>query len=454
MIKNIVNKLIALLNRGKERSVKAKKNILLMLLVKGLSLILSLLFVPLFLNCLDTIHYGIWVTILTLVNWIGFFDLGIGQGVRNKLAESLAKNDMVTAKSYVSTAYISVALIFFLLIGIFLITSNFVNWSFLVNPPLNLISESNKLIIIVVCIMCINFIVRVFNSVLLGMQMPAISSISDLISQGICVLIVFIISKSHYKGSLITFGLIMTIVPTFVSLVYSFIYFGTKFKSISPSIKYFDKGKIRSILVLGGSFFVIQMTWIMLTQTNNIIIANTSGPTEVASYFVAFRYMTILLMIFTILTMPIWSATTEAYYKNDIEWIRKTVKFLLILLCLFALVGIGMVTFSNFAFKIWIKNRIPVSLIMLILIFAYVIIQMLWSIFGSVINGIGKLRVQLYATIICAAVHIPLAFFLGKKMGAIGVVLSLVIVSSSILIWSPYQYNKLLNKTALGIWNK
>ena len=206
--------------------------------------------------------------------------------------------------------------------------------------------------------------------------------------------------------------------------------------------------------MLGGSFFIIQVTWIILTQTNNIIIANITGPQDVAEYYIAFRYMSILLMGFTIITTPLWSATTEAYVKNDIKWIRKTVRTMIILLTFVFIIGVFMLIFSDLAFKLWIKNKIPISKLMLFLLFIYFIIQMLWSIFGSVINGIGKIRFQLIVTVIGACIHVPLAIILGRKFGSSGVVLSMLIITSTFLIWAPYQYKKLLNHTAKGIWSK
>jgi O-antigen/teichoic acid export membrane protein len=421
---------------------------------KGLSLAMSLVSVPIFLSFMDQTRYGIWVTIYTLVNWIGFFDIGISQGVRNKLAESIAKNNHEDGKKYVSTAYISICLIFIFIILTFLLISLFVDWSFLVNPPHELAKEVNLLIILTICFMSINFIVRIFNSILLAMQMPSVYSFSDLIAQAIILAMIFIISKSHLPKSLILLGLIITIVPSLVTLIFSIVYFKNKFKNIAPSFKYFKKSYIGSILKLGSSFFFIQIFLIILSQSNNIIISNVNSPDKVAEYYIAFRYISVLLMGFTIITTPLWSATTDAYIKNDFTWIRQITRKMMILLLVFVLVGLIMVLFSNTAFKIWINNKIPISSSLLMLILVYVVIQMIWSIYASVINGMGKIRLQLYSTFISAMIHIPLAFFLGRKFGVNGVVISLIICTSLLFAWAPIQYRKLLNGTASGIWNK
>lgn len=98
---NLIKGALHYLNSGNGRTVRAKKAITRMFLNKGTSLFLSMLYVPLFLECLDKTRYGIWVTIMSLVNWIGFFDIGIGQGLRNLLAKSLAEENYIEAKKVV-----------------------------------------------------------------------------------------------------------------------------------------------------------------------------------------------------------------------------------------------------------------------------------------------------------------------------------------------------------------
>ena len=63
--------------------------------------------IPLMIKYLGNEQYGIWSTILAIFSWIVLFDIGIGNGVRNKLAESLAKENKEEAQKYVSTGYIS-----------------------------------------------------------------------------------------------------------------------------------------------------------------------------------------------------------------------------------------------------------------------------------------------------------------------------------------------------------
>lgn len=443
-----------LLHQGDERSVLAKKNIIRLFFNKGLSLIISVLFVPIFLFALDKTYFGIWATLLSVVNWIGFFDIGIGQGLRNKLAESLAIKDYKLSKSYVSTAYISLFVIFVAIIFLFLLLSLFVDWSRLLNVPTNISNEINLLIIIVVCIMTISFIFRIFNSILLAAQLPAISSNIDLLSQLSCFIIILVLSKVFFIKSIILFGIVMTLIPILITLVFTFIYFRGIFNSFSPSFKSFDKNKVKQLLILGGSFFIIQLSLIISAQTNNIIISNIFGPEAVSDYYVSYRYMSVLQMGFTILSIPFWSATTDAFVHGDIIWIKKMKQNLFKFLFVFIIIGIVMIIMSKYIFHLWVGDKIVIDYYLLILLFIYIILQLTWVIYGNIINGIGKIKIQIISTVLGAIIHIPFAIFLSKYFGVNGIVLSLIFTTSFFLFWAPAQTNRLLNKTATGIWNK
>jgi len=49
--------------KGHERSIRAKKNIAATIVIKGFSIVISLVFVPLVLNYVNSAQYGIWLTL-------------------------------------------------------------------------------------------------------------------------------------------------------------------------------------------------------------------------------------------------------------------------------------------------------------------------------------------------------------------------------------------------------
>ena len=79
------------LSKGHQRSVKAKKNIIVSFIVKGFSIIVGLAFVPLTVSYVNPLRYGIWLALSSIIGWFSYFDIGFGNGLRNKFAESIAK---------------------------------------------------------------------------------------------------------------------------------------------------------------------------------------------------------------------------------------------------------------------------------------------------------------------------------------------------------------------------
>src|SRR5665647_2891168 len=84
--------------KGHERSIKAKKNILASFVIKGLSIAISLVLVPLTINYINPSRYGIWLTLSSIIAWFSFFDIGFGNGLRNKFAEALAEGQEELAR--------------------------------------------------------------------------------------------------------------------------------------------------------------------------------------------------------------------------------------------------------------------------------------------------------------------------------------------------------------------
>ena len=98
--------------QGNKRSVTVKKNIISSLAIKGCSIIISLLLVPMTLGYVSSELYGIWLTLSSIMIWLNFFDIGFTLGLKNKLTEAIAINDRERGKALVSTTYFMMVVIF------------------------------------------------------------------------------------------------------------------------------------------------------------------------------------------------------------------------------------------------------------------------------------------------------------------------------------------------------
>jgi len=142
MIKNITLPTVKdFFTKGHSRSLRAKKNISVSFIAKVLSILVSFLIVPLTLGYVGKVEYGIWMAISSIISWFSFFDIGLGNGLRNKLAEALARNDNETAKIYISSTFALISLIAALMFIGFFIVAKFISWNKVLNTELVANSE-------------------------------------------------------------------------------------------------------------------------------------------------------------------------------------------------------------------------------------------------------------------------------------------------------------------------
>ncbi len=437
------------------RSKKMYKNTAAMIGIRGISMILTLISAPIMLHHVDRADYGVLLTLTSIVGWVGYMDIGLGNGLRNKLPEFIANNDFNSAKKIVSSCYATLAIYVALIITVFLIISPFVDWLEVLNSPTSDAKEIRELTNVVFIAFCIQFLLGLLNSILFAYQMPAFQSLFTFAGQALALIALIIQVFVFNITSVLQIGAVNSIIPPLVLFCGSIRLFYTKLSKIAPSLKYVDLKSVSGILGLGMKFFVLQMITIVLFQANSIIIARVVNPEAVVEYNLAFKYVSLLTMIFTIVITPVWSATTDAYIRNDFTWIKKTISFSQKVCIISIIIGILMLFVSKYIYGIWLgKDAIDISYSTTGLILLYISFEMLYKVYGTIINGTGKVFAQMILTGIIAIIYIPLALLLGSSWGLSGVLIANVIVFAVNYIGAKMQCNKLINQTATGIWNK
>lgn len=452
---DIKRKIIKKYRDADSRSKKMYKNTAAMIGIRGISMILTLISAPIMLHHVDRADYGVLLTLTSIVGWVGYMDIGLGNGLRNKLPEFIANNDFNSAKKIVSSCYATLAIYVALIITVFLIISPFVDWLEVLNSPTSDAKEIRELTNVVFIAFCIQFLLGLLNSILFAYQMPAFQSLFTFVGQALALIALIIQVFVFNITSVLQIGAVNSIIPPLVLFCGSIGLFRTKLRKIAPSLKYIDLKSVSGILALGMKFFVLQMITIVLFQANSIIIARVVNPEAVVEYNLAFKYVSLLTMIFTIVITPVWSATTDAYIRNDFTWIKKTIFFSQKVCIISIIIGILMLSVSKFMYGIWLgKDAIDISYSTTGLILLYISFEMLYKVYGTIINGTGKVFAQMILTGIIAIIYIPLALLLGSLWGLSGVLIANVIVFALNYIWAKMQCNKLINQTATGIWNK
>jgi O-antigen/teichoic acid export membrane protein len=157
-------------------------------------------------------------------------------------------------------------------------------------------------------------------------------------------------------------------------------------------------------------------------------------------------------MVFTIIMTPFWSAFTDAYTKKDFNWIRNVILKMQKYWFLLVVTTVCLLMISPLVFNWWLGDRVKIPFTLSVAMAIYVIAYAWQTIHVFLLNGIGVIKLQLYVVLISAIINIPLAFFLGGKIGLAGITLSNAVLFIAMGIVFSIQCKKILNKTATNIW--
>ena len=390
-----------------ERTGSVVKNVGLGFVAKGLSILFSFIQIPLILSILDKTEYGIWITIFSVTGWLSFFDIGMGNGFRNQLTEALAVNDTDKAKKLVSTIYISMFGIFTCIIILFIIASNYVPWVEIFNAPKRLETQLYYTVVISVSAAAINFVAGLVHIILAAKHQTGKSSMLFLIGQALTLSFI-IYYKGHQTGySFFILTTVLSVIPLLVNVGINIYLFFSSYRNIAPSVIHYRKGYFKGLMNIGIMFFLIQISGLVMFETDSIIINQLYGPAEVTVYSIVYKYFSSVMLLFTIISAPLWTMYVDSYSSKDFSWIinnlkRMTYFFYGVIIILF-LMNLA----APFIFSMWVGNAIQNSVSLNVLISIFMIVYIWGNIWVLPVNARGKIKVQMYLSITAAVINVP-----------------------------------------------
>jgi O-antigen/teichoic acid export membrane protein len=452
----MVNQLINRFRNSQDlRGKRILKNIILSAGLKVVNAAISFLVIPLYLSLLTEVSFGIWLTVSAVISWINFFDLGMGNGLRNRFAEALAKDDKDLARVYVSTTYFVVGALAAAIAVLFFLANVFVDWSAVFAAPQSLAAEVNTMVVVLVVLFLPQFVLQLVKMVITADQRPALANLMNTVVNVLQLAAIYMLVQQK-EDSLVTLSLAMGLINLMVPLMANFVFFSTSYRAYAPRWKSVQMKYAKDLMGLGFTFFVLQGAALVVFMTDNLIISRVLGPEEVPAYNIAFRYFNLASVFFGLVTIPFWSAFTDAYARQDMDWIRKMLRRLMALWAVVSVIGVGMFFAAPLVYAIWIGDVIEVPQVLNLAMMLWVVASTGMSIFGTFLSGVGKLRLSLYQAVVVMVINIPLSIYLAGfvSLGSAGVILASLFGVLIRLFFQPLQCWKILKGTATGIWGK
>lgn len=417
---------------------------------KGISGVSLFITIRLLMDYLGLQNYGLWVLVFTLFQLVLLMDFGIQSSLKTKIPVLIAENNHDMIKSYIKTNYFLTVILALIIFVIFVVFVYFIN----LNSFLNIDFQSSRfvktLFILNIFFFCLGLIANLQKSLYVAFLKGKYAEESIAVNQIGLTFLVWICTLSlpniDSKDKLIAITLINGFFTLAINLYYTYRFFKNENINLKSSVNL--KGNyLKDILKLGGKFLITQIGVMFIFSSDQYVISNAFGPSEVAVYEVVTKYFQFPVLVFMAVLNPLWSVFAKNYIDKNKEALSNSfTKFNKYYIAIILVHIIAMLC-CPFVLKLWIKETINVPAYFIFLTALAATLRIFTVFYTYFLYGVGHLNLYILILLLSVIIKVPLSyFFINLGFGINGVVLSSLMI---LLFWTivfPLKSYRIINK--------
>lgn len=412
------------------------------LVSRGVALLVNLVTLPLTIRYLGPLQYGIWITISSTVVMLAVMDLGVANTLTNMISHAYATDDRAAAQRYYATAFwISTGISSTLgLISLFLWPH--MNWGslFHLQDPA-LIHEVSSCIAVALGFFLLSLPLNLVHRILSGYQQTQITNYFNLLSNVLSLTAILVVIKLH--GSLLTLMLMYSGSLLLGSIGLNIWVNLWDRRWLIPSPRFVRPAVIGDLMSSGMGFFILQLSGIIVFNSDNLVIAHYLGAADVTPYSVAWKLASYAAVLQTAVLPSLWPAYSEAYARGDYDWVRRTFwNTVRIALGAVAIATVILALCGKWIIRWYAGPAAVPGTLLLFAICAWTLLCAGMDLEACLLAAINRIRMQGILSIIAAALNIVLSIYLVKRLGSLGVILAtilsyllILVVPQTVIVW-------------------
>jgi O-antigen/teichoic acid export membrane protein len=381
----------------------------------------GLVSLPLTISYLGTERYGIWVTLNSLLAWMALLDLGMsGNALINGLSEAMGRDDVVTARRLVATAFWTMTALSLLLGVAAVVVAPFIDLPALFNasPVIGRPELLSGLAVVLLAFM-LGQPAQVALGVWYGTQRGYVANLASVVSSLAALAgLLFVTSR---QGGLPALALAVSGPRVAVTLVTAVYTFAIALPEVAPGVGGLSRAALRKLWSLGLPYAAAQLAGAGMFQSQPLLLTSLLGPVEAGKFYVAQRVLTLPVLMAQLITAPFLPAFGEAASRGDMAWIRTTHQALARrTLWATALAGVPVWVAAPYAIDRWILPGLGPSVHMVVVLAAYVLVQALAVPNSVLLYALQRVWEQARIAILTALVTVGLGAVLLLVQGVTG----------------------------------
>lgn len=394
---------------------------------KALALAVMVLSVSLTAPYLGPDRLGAWMLISSLSFVLAFLGLGVGNALTNKVALAHAQESTDALAKLVSGGLGFMACIA-LAVGVFLqLVFHYLPWGqVLRSADLVLLQETQNAAAVFGLFFAIGIFNSALNGIFAGLQKSYLAHACA--AGGSVLALIGLWLAANAQADIATLVLVSFGVQTLASLALLGLLRRSallRLHGLAAHTRQVIPGLWRD----GGLFFLLQVGGMIATGADALIVASLLGAAQVAVLGVAQRLLLLVSQPLAIFNTPFWGAYADALARDDHAFVRKTLRWSLLLTLGAALLGAALVSLvSAPAIQLWTGGKVAVPMALFAACALWTVLECLGGALAMFLNGAGVVREQTVVVVVFCALLLPLKVWAVGQWGLMAVPLCTALV--------------------------
>lgn len=401
-----------------------------------LSVLMNIMYIPIALHYMGIERYGVWVVLMTMINYLTLANFGIPTAVTNLMSQSDSniEKTALLLKGFKILSLTCLGVLFASLLSYYVV-ANYTNW--LLNLTVEI--KISSIILIVFFILRIPF--QIASAAFTANKKIFVGKIYDLLT--IVLTFLSLLLAIYLKKNLIflatTSGILL--------LMLNIVSFWNALRILNFS--YYEKRDIsinnKHIYKPGLALFAAGMGSLIIWNTDNIVISRFLGFEEVAIYSTAFRLFSFGYMSFNLIygvLIPYYGQ----FYKQKMWFKLESLFNFNIIIIPFIAICVWLVgwLFAKDIIYLWLGDyKLYAGPNLYFLLGAYGLVLSYVGVMFNLLTSLNLLRGLFYMTIAEAGINLIASILCARAFGSEGVAFGTLIASIAVpLAFLPFLIDK------------
>jgi len=389
----------------------------------GIRVILVFLVNPFIIHTLGNERYGVWILVISILNYVVILDLGIKQALVRFISKFLGTDDYDKINSLLSAAFFAYGIISLLVVGITFVLSFFaLGW---LQIPGEYLYQGRVALVIMGVNAAMGFIMVCRGDSLGAFHRYDIVYGLMILEDILRTAAIIILLKSGY--GLIPFALAFLVFSQ-MKLIIGAGFLKKLFPRVKVGIRKANRESARKLFKYGLISFFISVAWLFISNTDNVLIGYFLNASAVTKYSIAAGFIVYLRAFIHAVSFPLRPVISHYEAQDKIGNIRfiytRGTKFFYFIT--FIIAGITLI-FGDHLIRLWMGPGYEESAQILKILIVPAAIFLPQAIAASIMYGIDKHRNLLYIIIAEGLLNVILSVILVGKYGLAGIAYGTVI---------------------------